>query len=69
VGGLVPVGLGLLEPHAPTAPSSPTRGAHYRGPYAVVRHPLYSAYIIGGIGFLMQSFSLGNAILDVIAVG
>jgi protein-S-isoprenylcysteine O-methyltransferase Ste14 len=45
------------------------RGLVTSGPYAVVRHPLYSAYIIGGIGYLMQSLSLWNVGVDVIAVG
>jgi protein-S-isoprenylcysteine O-methyltransferase Ste14 len=34
----------------------------------VVRHPLYSAYIVGGIGYLLQSLSVWNAVVDVIAV-
>ena len=44
------------------------RGLVTGGPYAVVRHPLYSAYMVGGIGYLMQSLSVRNAVVDVIAV-
>jgi protein-S-isoprenylcysteine O-methyltransferase Ste14 len=44
------------------------RGLVTRGPYAVVRHPLYSAYMVGGVGYLMQSLSVWNAVIDVIAV-
>jgi protein-S-isoprenylcysteine O-methyltransferase Ste14 len=44
------------------------RGLVTRGPYAIVRHPLYSAYILGGVGYLMQSFSLWNVAVDLIAV-
>ena len=44
------------------------RGLVTRGPYAVVRHPLYSAYMLGGIGYLMQSLSVRNAVVDVIAI-
>jgi protein-S-isoprenylcysteine O-methyltransferase Ste14 len=44
------------------------RGLVTRGPYAFVRHPLYTAYTIGGIGYLMQSLSLRNAVVDVVAV-
>jgi protein-S-isoprenylcysteine O-methyltransferase Ste14 len=45
------------------------RGLVTGGPYAVVRHPLYSAYMIGGIGYLMQSLSIWNLAIDVIGVG
>jgi protein-S-isoprenylcysteine O-methyltransferase Ste14 len=44
------------------------RGLVTRGPYAVVRHPLYTAYIIGGIGYLMQSPSVRNVLVESIAV-
>jgi protein-S-isoprenylcysteine O-methyltransferase Ste14 len=44
------------------------RGLITRGPYAVVRHPLYSAYIVGGIGYLLQSLSVWNALIEAIAV-
>lgn len=45
------------------------RGLVTGGPYAVVRHPLYSAHMLGGIGYLMQSFSAWNVAVDVAAVG
>ena len=45
------------------------RGLVTRGPYAIVRHPLYSAYMIGGIGYLMQSPSIRNAVVDLFAIG
>jgi protein-S-isoprenylcysteine O-methyltransferase Ste14 len=45
------------------------RGLVTRGPYAVVRHPLYTAYLIGGLGYLIQSPSVWNAVVDLIAVG
>lgn len=45
------------------------RGLVTRGPYALVRHPLYSAYMIGGLGYLMQSLSIWNALVYLIAVG
>ena len=44
------------------------RGLVTGGAYAVVRHPLYSAYMVGGIGYLMQSLSTWNAVIDAIAV-
>jgi protein-S-isoprenylcysteine O-methyltransferase Ste14 len=39
------------------------RGLVTRGPYAVVRHPVYAAYILVQSGYLMQSVSLRNAIV------
>ena len=37
------------------------RGVQTKGPYAFVRHPVYIAYIIGDIGFLIANPSLWNA--------
>ena len=39
------------------------RGLVTRGPYAIVRHPLYSSYLLSGAGFLLQSVSLRNALV------
>jgi protein-S-isoprenylcysteine O-methyltransferase Ste14 len=39
------------------------RGLTTRGPYRFVRHPLYLAYIIGGIGYLVQSLSPWNIMI------
>jgi protein-S-isoprenylcysteine O-methyltransferase Ste14 len=44
------------------------RGLATRGPYAVVRHPLYTAYLVGGVGYLLQSLSVWNAAVDLAAV-
>jgi protein-S-isoprenylcysteine O-methyltransferase Ste14 len=45
------------------------RGLVTRGPYAIVRHPLYTAYVVGGVGYLLQSLSVWNALVDLTAVG
>jgi protein-S-isoprenylcysteine O-methyltransferase Ste14 len=40
------------------------RGLVTKAPYALVRHPLYAAYMVGGIGYLIQSPSIRNLLVD-----
>jgi protein-S-isoprenylcysteine O-methyltransferase Ste14 len=40
-----------------------TRGLVTRGPYRVVRHPIYLGYLIGHVGFLLSNFSLQNVLV------
>jgi protein-S-isoprenylcysteine O-methyltransferase Ste14 len=42
------------------------RGIVTRGPYRVVRHPIYMGYLIAHIGFLATNFSLRNALVLVV---
>ena len=42
------------------------RGVVTRGPYTVVRHPMYAAYLLLGSGYLLQSLSVRNAVILVI---
>jgi protein-S-isoprenylcysteine O-methyltransferase Ste14 len=39
------------------------RGLVRRGPYAVVRHPIYTSYVLLQGGYLLQSFSVWNALV------
>jgi protein-S-isoprenylcysteine O-methyltransferase Ste14 len=39
------------------------RGLVQRGPYAVVRHPIYCAYFFLQFGYLLQSLSVANALI------
>ena len=43
------------------------RGLVRRGPYAVVRHPVYASYLVLQTGYLLQSLSLGNALVVLLA--
>jgi protein-S-isoprenylcysteine O-methyltransferase Ste14 len=43
------------------------RGIVVRGPYTVVRHPIYTGYLITHVGFLMANPNPWNAIIIVIA--
>jgi protein-S-isoprenylcysteine O-methyltransferase Ste14 len=39
------------------------RGLVQRGPYSLVRHPIYASYFFLQIGYLLQSLSLRNALV------
>ena len=45
------------------------RGLVRRGPYAVVRHPIYASYVLLQLGYLLQSISLRNALVMLVASG
>jgi protein-S-isoprenylcysteine O-methyltransferase Ste14 len=39
------------------------RGVVIRGPYAVVRHPMYASYLLLQSGYLLQSLSIRNGVV------
>jgi protein-S-isoprenylcysteine O-methyltransferase Ste14 len=41
------------------------RGLRQRGPYSLVRHPIYASYFFLQIGYLLQSLSVRNAVIVV----
>ena len=45
------------------------RGLVHRGPYALVRHPIYASYLFLQAGYLLQSISVRNALVMVFASG
>ncbi len=45
------------------------RGLVTRGPYAVVRHPIYAAYVLIQCGYVLQAVSVRNVAVLVVAIG
>lgn len=45
------------------------RGLVQKGPYSVVRHPIYASYLLLQFGYVLQSISLRNALVMVFASG
>ena len=45
------------------------RGLVTRGPYAVVRHPVYAAYVLIQCGYVLQAGSVRNIAVLIVAVG
>jgi len=45
------------------------RGLVKRGPYGIVRHPIYASYLFLQAGYLLQSISIRNALVMVFASG
>jgi protein-S-isoprenylcysteine O-methyltransferase Ste14 len=45
------------------------RGVAVRGPYAIIRHPMYAAYFISQLGFLYAFPTLWNALLILVWTG
>jgi len=45
------------------------RGLVRRGPYGIVRHPIYASYVLLQFGYLLQSISLRNALVMLVASG
>ena len=43
------------------------RGLVGRGPYRIVRHPIYASYVVLLVGYLLQSMSLRNLAVAVLA--
>ena len=39
------------------------RGLKRRGPYAIVRHPVYASYFLLQLGYVLQSISMRNALV------
>ncbi|HET6966620.1 MAG TPA: isoprenylcysteine carboxylmethyltransferase family protein [Acidimicrobiales bacterium] len=45
------------------------RGLVGRGPYAVVRHPIYASYFVLQAGYLLQSIAIWNALVMLLVTG
>jgi protein-S-isoprenylcysteine O-methyltransferase Ste14 len=44
------------------------RGLVQRGPYRIVRHPIYASYVLLQTGYLMQSLSVRNSVVVLFAL-
>jgi protein-S-isoprenylcysteine O-methyltransferase Ste14 len=58
--GLVIVIISLLALGRSIGFLAADRGVKTRGPYAVVRHPVYASYLLIGSGYVLQSVSARN---------
>lgn len=45
------------------------RGLKRRGPYAVVRHPVYASYVVLQLGYVLQSISVQNVVVMLLVCG
>ena len=45
------------------------RGLKRRGPYAIVRHPVYTSYFLLQLGYVLQSISVRNALVMLFVCG
>jgi protein-S-isoprenylcysteine O-methyltransferase Ste14 len=45
------------------------RGLVKRGPYRIVRHPIYASYLLLQAGYVLQSLSVRNALVMLVASG
>ena len=45
------------------------RGVAERGPYSIVRHPIYAAYVLLLVGYVLESASVRNAAVAILVIG
>ena len=67
LGGFLFQILGILSLNRSFGIVAANRGVKTGGLYRFVRHPLYSAYIIGHIGYLINNLSIRNIVIFVLS--
>ncbi len=65
--GFVLQALGITSLNRSFGIVAANRGVKTSGLYRLVRHPLYSAYIIGHIGYVINNLSIRNGIIFVLS--
>lgn len=68
VAGVILISLSILSLGRSFGIVAANRGIVTKGMYAYVRHPLYMAYTVNLIGFLLNNFTAANAAVFVVAL-
>jgi protein-S-isoprenylcysteine O-methyltransferase Ste14 len=69
IAGAIAACVCLLELGRSFGVVAANRGIKSRGPYALVRHPIYAAYAVATVGYLLTAPTLWNLAVVAVALG